>query len=408
MRFIIYKNSVLASFCSLFGSAFIAMAVMALLSGELGILPAIGTIASGFGLIWLGSVISEKKAERKRAKATQAAAAKAPASSAGYTQPRQAAVHTVQKTNVHPAAVPAINEKPVKKAVILAEVCFLLAAALGIWAFYTYGAWTRARSMGAAYASDTTGYNLLSVTIVVESVMYLLMTIACTKTKHTQEASVLHVLGFLGLIAINSVLAVSYYQAYGFGGYTSASGIYHAIISAPLLKIAAYFLMTIFALYAMRKVNANLNSLVKVLWFVPSVLLALACAKNISDSYFIDLLSVLFAKGISLTLRPEYLDILSMIFTVLAVFFTGFLFLRISQLSDVSFQQSTAYVQPDPQPAVHVPPVQERPVQQKSANVSSQSNNQDVEKKIQAYKDLLECGILTQEEYDQKIRELMR
>lgn len=33
-------------------------------------------------------------------------------------------------------------------------------------------------------------------------------------------------------------------------------------------------------------------------------------------------------------------------------------------------------------------------------------NDQDVQKQIQAYKDLLDCGILTQEECEQKIREL--
>ena len=40
MRFVIYKNSVLATFCSIFGAAFIVMAVTSMVSGELGILPA--------------------------------------------------------------------------------------------------------------------------------------------------------------------------------------------------------------------------------------------------------------------------------------------------------------------------------------------------------------------------------
>ena len=66
MRFVIYKNSVLATFCSMFGAAFIAMAVMSMISGELGILPGIGVIAAGLGFMWLGDFISTKKAERKR------------------------------------------------------------------------------------------------------------------------------------------------------------------------------------------------------------------------------------------------------------------------------------------------------------------------------------------------------
>ena len=36
MRFVIYKNSVLATFCSIFGAAFIVMAVTSMVSGELG------------------------------------------------------------------------------------------------------------------------------------------------------------------------------------------------------------------------------------------------------------------------------------------------------------------------------------------------------------------------------------
>lgn len=65
MRFIIYKNSVLATICSLFGSAFIAMAVMALFNQELDIPTGIIVIAIGAALFWLGSFISARK-ERKK------------------------------------------------------------------------------------------------------------------------------------------------------------------------------------------------------------------------------------------------------------------------------------------------------------------------------------------------------
>lgn len=86
MRFVIYKNSILATFCSMLGAAFIAMAVMAIVSGELGILSGIGVIAGGLGIMWLGDFISTKKAERKRKKAGQTAAY-AQNSGTSYTQP---------------------------------------------------------------------------------------------------------------------------------------------------------------------------------------------------------------------------------------------------------------------------------------------------------------------------------
>ena len=36
------------------------------------------------------------------------------------------------------------------------------------------------------------------------------------------------------------------------------------------------------------------------------------------------------------------------------------------------------------------------------------ASDADVQKQIQAYRDLLDCGILSQEEYDSKVRELTR
>lgn len=68
MRFIIYKNSILATLFSLFGAVFIAMAVMALVNGELDVLSGIGVIAAGLMLMWLASVISARKEKGSRQK----------------------------------------------------------------------------------------------------------------------------------------------------------------------------------------------------------------------------------------------------------------------------------------------------------------------------------------------------
>lgn len=69
MRFTIYKNSVLATICSMFGAACIVLAVTSLIRKELDVLSAVVVIAAGVGLMWLGSVISERKAAKKQAKA---------------------------------------------------------------------------------------------------------------------------------------------------------------------------------------------------------------------------------------------------------------------------------------------------------------------------------------------------
>lgn len=394
MRFVIYRNSILASICSLFGSACVAMAVGGLIGKEIEILPGIAMIAVGIGLVWLGSVISERKARKKQAKAQAAAAGKT-------AQP-------AQRTAARVSAAPA---KSAKKAATFANLCFLLAAIVGVWAFYTYGSWMKARATGAAYAAGTVGFDRLSVIIVMEAVVYAILWITCFGMKKRQEPSAMQAVGFFGLAAINAVLAVSYYQDYGFGGYTSASGIYHAIISVPLLKIAAFVLMAIFAICAMPKARVRCGGVVRALWFVPAVLLGLACAKNISDSFLPELLPHVFAEGVGLTLRPEYVDILCQVFSTLAVAFAGFCYQRISRRGGPVVQQQ-AKVQPEPQyvqpqsAPVQAAPVYTAPVKQ--APAAAQPSRQEMEKKLQAYKDLLDCDILTQAEYDEKVRELMR
>lgn len=397
MRFVIYRNSILASICSLFGSACVAMAVGGLIGKEIEILPGIAMIAVGIGLVWLGSVISERKARKKQAKAQAAAAGKT-------AQP-------AQRTAARVSAAPAANAKPAKKAATFANLCFLLAAIVGVWAFYTYGSWMKARATGAAYAAGTVGFDRLSVIIVMEAVVYAILWITCFGMKKRQEPSAMQAVGFFGLTAINAVLAVSYYQDYGFGGYTSASGIYHAIISVPLLKIAAFVLMAIFAICAMPKARVRCGGVVRALWFVPAVLLGLACAKNISDSFLPELLPHVFAEGVGLTLRPEYVDILCQVFSTLAVAFAGFCYQRISRRGGPVVKQQ-AKVQPEPQyvqpqsAPVQAAPVYTAPVKQ--APAAAQPSRQEMEKKLQAYKDLLDCDILTQAEYDEKVRELMR
>lgn len=72
MRFVIYRNSFLATVCSMFGATFVATAVASILSGGMGVLEAVGVLAVGLFFMWLGSVISRKKAERKQKKQQKA------------------------------------------------------------------------------------------------------------------------------------------------------------------------------------------------------------------------------------------------------------------------------------------------------------------------------------------------
>ena len=69
VRFVIYKNSVLASAFSMFGASCVAMGIGGLIGKEINFLETICVVAAGLGLMWLGSVISERKEKKKQTKA---------------------------------------------------------------------------------------------------------------------------------------------------------------------------------------------------------------------------------------------------------------------------------------------------------------------------------------------------
>ena len=64
--YIWYKNSILASIASLSGSILAVFAVWSMIDGELDILSGILAIAIGCGLVFLGSVISARKEDKKK------------------------------------------------------------------------------------------------------------------------------------------------------------------------------------------------------------------------------------------------------------------------------------------------------------------------------------------------------
>lgn len=384
MRFVIYKNSVLATFCSIFGAAFIVMAVTSMVSGELGILPGIGVIAAGLGFMWLGDIISTKKAERKRKKAQQAAAAAASSPRVSYAQPQQSAP-------VASYAASAVQGKSVNISAVFAAILFLLAALLEF-----------------IVLSDTFSHvpndpmNLNRVSMVS---MSLLMAIAALRSRHIQQVSVLFILCFLGLALGNLDVALIAYRNFGSGR--------HPLYVMSALKAAAYFLLALFALLSTRKIRESCGGIVRWLWFVPMLPLVLGVAMEIrfNDSFWTTIR--VFARlgtfpGLQGLTRPTLLQVYAVVLLALAVFISGFCFHRLCR------KDAAVYTQSEPQPVYYAPPVQ--PVQPepryaapeppKQPEPAPKANNQDVEKQIQAYRDLLDCGILSQEECEQKVREL--
>ena len=383
MRFVIYKNSVLATICSLFGAAFIVLAVRSMICGELGILPGIGVIAAGLGFMWLGDLISTKKAERKLKKAQQAAAA-ASVSTASCAQPQQAASTASNAAPAASYAAPAAQDRPVNGSAVFAGIFFLLATLLGLWSVFSpYN-----------HYFDRLG--------VVECAGFLLLAIGCFRMKRTQLANAFHLIGALLPAMVCAYSAFNLLRAAR-----------HAVAPIPTLAlvIAAFLLMLLFAFCAMKPRGSG--GVTGALWFLPSVLLAAYLV--IQFNYDINLNRLLndFVENPRWMPYPIMLMLFRDIHVIVACFLAGLCFRRICRCPAAVPPMNTPcdqfqYVPPvqpvQPQPesrhAAPEPPKQPEP--------APKANDQDVEKQIQAYKDLLDCGILTQEECEQKIRELMQ
>lgn len=287
-RFTIYKNSILATLCSLFGTALIAMAVLSMFSGELEILHGLCAIALGAVFVILAGEISERKERRKKVKAAQKAA-----HAAGNPAPARPskAAHpaTPRKTTV--AGMSA------DKAMRLAKPLFLLAAGCGFWAFYLYNS----RDLDIPFDDR------LPLVMFVEAVLYLVM-----RTGNlTETAGKQHIFGFMGCAAFNAFV----------GGSIFLDSDGRSVLIIPfVLKVAAFLLMAVFILLSKRR----FEQYPLVLWLVPAVLLAAAGLKMAYDNYALSLLfSQRFHDGMVLTARPEYPELFAHLLGAAAMGFIG-------------------------------------------------------------------------------------
>lgn len=371
MRFVIYKNSVLATLCSMFGAAFIALAVTAMISGELDILSGICMIVVGVGFMWLGDFISTKKAERKRKKAQQADVL-ATASTENCTQPRKFA------SNANDAPV---QSKPVNKIAVGAGVLFLLAVLLDIWSVF---------SPHSRYVNK---FRLL------ECVSYLLMAIGCFQMKRTQRANVFQVIGMAGPAAISAYSLLQIVRASG-EAYVST---YTLMLLGSV--ILAFLLMLLFTVCAMKPRGAG--GVTGALWFLPSVLLMAQLIVRSNADHSLNQALNDFVEHPRWMPYPVMLELFLDIHLIAACFLAGLCFWRVCRSSMAISRMDAPFVQPELQQASSVQPVQQEH-SSAAPKPPQKANNLDVEKQIRAYRDLMDCGIMTQDECEEKIRELMQ
>lgn len=406
MRFVIYKNSILATICSMFGAACIAMGVAGVIGKEIGILEAAGVIVVGIALMWLAGVISDHKEKRKRAKAAaknaQAASAKAASSGAGYTQSSRADVRTAKTVQTVQTAAKANNAdgKAAKASAVFAGICFLIAAAGGLYASYLYGlqSW----------------HYVLGIEAIAKYIIYFALMIGCFATRKLQRASFLHVFGFLGLVFLNARILLPTPEQLANTPY-----LYNQLVrTTATVNLVVCAVMFFYALWALINTRSRLCGVIRYIWYIPWFFLAVAFVAGIYEGNVLMQISTVFQKGglIGLSKLPGFFDVLSKMGFVLGVFFTGVAFLRVWR-NPFSKPVQTSYAQPEPRPAAtqYTAPqpeprytAPEPPRQAAKPEPAAQSGDQEIEKKLQAYKDLLECGILSLDEFEQKLRELKR
>lgn len=361
MHFVIYKNSILATLCSMTGAAFAAMGVLAMINGELNILSGTGVIAAGIALMVLADFISRRKAGRTRRKAQQAAFNAAPSARSSH---RPTA-----------GAQPFSAGKPVNKSAVAAGLFFLMALLLGAWAMERL-------------------YSVASVVPVAGKVMecaaYLMLMLGCFAMKRTQKVNIAHLIGIALLMGVYypnvlAFLRMSFYRELHFEEKLA--------MAVCIGKAAAFLLLFLFACMAMGG-KKRFSGLGRALWFLPGLLLAVVCfAQSISDFNLYKQLQMVFVE-LKWLPTPLLLELFRDIDAILATLLLGFGFRCLSRTPAVVYQQP---VQPQPEPQYTAP--------EPSPDAAAEKDT-DVEKQIQACRDLLECGILPRAECEQKIREL--
>ncbi|MDO5327940.1 MAG: SHOCT domain-containing protein [Clostridia bacterium] len=221
----------------------------------------------------------------------------------------------------------------------------------------------------------------------------------------------LFVLGFLGLTLGSVDVFLTKWRDYAW--LSNDSNTLFQWSSEPMFRAIGYFVMFLFALFSMRKIKKHLGGIVRYLWIIPGIILVLAYTKLVADSnVLIACRRVFNPQWIGLKKIPrEVLDAAAHLFVIAAVFFSAFCFRRIS-CRPAGFSRQETYAQPNPP---YAPPAQPQSAPRYTASEppkqpepAPKANGQNIQEQIQACKDLLECGLLTQAEYEQKIRELTR
>jgi len=251
----------------------------------------------------------------------------------------------------------------------------------------------------------------------VEMLACAVLLVGFVRTAFTREMSVFTFLGFLFMISANGETAWECLNAVGLEGcarvIVNPESVKAMSYFEPLMKTVISFLMALWSLMSLRCFKSSTGSTLRLLWFVPAVA---AIWLGMRWVYVSELELYLFQLAYGtvkshlqgLNAIAQLLMLAGVCTAALCLFYVCKEPAPRIEAAPVMPAQPVQPVQPAQpvQPVQPVRPVQPvQPVQQPAQKPQPQPDA-EIGKKLAAYKDLLDCGILTQAEYDRKVNEL--
>lgn len=266
--------------------------------------------------------------------------------------------------------------------------------------------------------SMRTWHHVTAVAPMVEMLACAILLVGFIRTAFTREMSVITVLGFLFMISANGEKAWECLSTIGpegcaqvlmNPGRTSSLAYFE-----PLIKTILSVMMTLWSFLGLRSMKPSTGSILRVLWLLP-VLVSLYLGAKWSYIPEVKLYLSQMAQGgvtshyYGLSAMAQLMMLMGICAAALCLFYACKEPAPRIEARPVMPAAPAKPVQPV-QPAQPVRPVQPvQPVQPpKPAEPPKPAARPDPEldKKLAAYKDLLDCGILSREEYDRKVSQL--
>ncbi|MBQ3079468.1 MAG: SHOCT domain-containing protein [Clostridia bacterium] len=313
-------------------------------------------------------------------------------------------------------------ERKISGASIPAAICLLLRLVLLILYY--------------AVDQDFVRFLFYNYTLIFTFVLYIFLAIAAFITAGTRKASVMYLIGFSFLFLLSVDSLKTFLEHANLYANMKHIAIFTFVIN--ICFVLSNLFMLLFSIFSLESARERYGSFVRAAWFIPIVLMIPCLYNNIRSLNLIFSINMIIKYGRydvfdSLDLYPLSQILYSLVYLFMPIAFRRICKKGASQkLLKPSLQPSTVSVNNIPAQTTFAPaePSEGRvslskresaPQTPSAPNMASQEKvpldkrasaaqtpvyDDETKKQLDALKDLLACGILTQEEYDENERKL--